>query len=543
MGDRKKRKETAMMRRSIILSITVIFAASFIAAAPVSFAVKYDGRDIDTDRYNEYNEYNDDDGNTYDDNGDEAEKHDYSSKDTSWFDYKDRKDTYEISTEGELIGLASLVNEQQVDRWKPTRIENFEDVTFVLTDDIELTSKWAPIGTGGASYFAGIFDGNGHTISGLDVSLNSGTAGFFGYLVGTVKDLTVKGKVESEDSNTGGIAGTLASSAHIAGCTSHVKVSGRDKVGGIAGTNNGGTVELSLNYGKINGAYKVGGIVGENWGGIISECGNRGDISSSRRGVGTYGTGGVAGRSVSSDSSVTRSFNQGKISSNTEATGGVVGYVNAEGANVSECYNTGDISVKKSKKSRSMSESYAGGIIGILGSSGISVSNCYNSAAVLNADISGGVIGYYINESSSGNDTDMRNNYYPGGDFTSGIGQMEVQGDRNAEKSVNSVSGRGFSGLVSGLPGVYKEDEGIYGNNGYPVLMWQEAVSADEKIYTDIVSEDTQKKLNRYLLKSTEGSSYGHDAVSFFSPENYVNDAVISYNENMRQKNSEYDEQ
>ena len=81
----------------------------------------------------------------------------------------------------------------------------------------------------------------------------------------------------------------------------------------------------------------------------------------------------LAGRSVSSDSRVTESFNSGKISSNTEATGGVVGYVNASGATVSECYNTGEITVKGRNGNKNISESYAGGVIGTVGAVGVVV--------------------------------------------------------------------------------------------------------------------------------------------------------------------------
>ena len=263
----KERKEIAIMRRSVVLSLTVMFAASAVAAAPVSFAL--DGEGNDSDGYAEsYDEYENDD----------QQQQQYVEKDTSWFDYYDQQDTYEISTEADLLGLASLVNEQQVDKWKPTRLENFEGITFVLTRDIKLTSSdWSPIGTGGASYFAGIFDGNGHTISGLEIDIESGSAGLFGYLVGTVKDLTVEGNISSGDGNCGGIAGILADTGQITGCSANVSVSGRDKVGGIAGYNDG-EIESCMNYGSISGAYKVGGIVGENWGGTVNMCGNRGDI-------------------------------------------------------------------------------------------------------------------------------------------------------------------------------------------------------------------------------------------------------------------------
>lgn len=522
MGIREKRKEMTIMKRLVIISVTVVFAASSLAAAPVSFAVsgtsgKTNSRAV---TYSDENE------------GEEQQKN-YTEKDTSWFDYRNPKDTYEISTEGELIGLASLVNENQVDKWKPTRIENFENVTFILKNDIELTAEWTPIGTGSASYFAGTFDGNGHTISGLDVNMDSGPAGLFGYLVGQVQDLTVEGKITSGDGNCGGIAGLLNSTGKITGCTSDVKISAKDKTGGIVGYNDGGTIELSMNLGNVSGTYKVGGIVGENWGGTVNECGNRGQISSSKRGVATYGTGGVAGRSVSAEAKVTRSFNSGKILSDTEATGGVVGYTNAGGATIKECYNTGEIRIKNKNNSQKISKSYAGGIVGIIGDTRVNVKNCYSSSAVLNADVSGGVAGHYINESSnSENLRYLANNYYSNGKFKTGIGAVYNEKDSNIAKAATGISDRSFTGLISSLTAAYKDDMGIYGNGGYPVLEWQEPVSDDEKIYLEGVSKDIQKTLDKYMMKNAETSHYGQSIINFFSPASYTTDAMLLYNEN-----------
>lgn len=530
MGTGKKGKEASIMRRSVILSLTAIFAASSIAAAPVSFA------DVYTDGYGDMYES---DNAVYDENGEEIPQ--YVEKDTSWFDYENPKERYEISTESELIGLASLVNEEQVEKWKPTRIENFEDVTFVLTDDIELTAQWNPIGTGGASYFAGTFDGNGHTISGLDISVNSGASGLFGYLVGTVKDLNIEGNIKSGAGNCGAVAGILASTGVVSGCTSDVKISAKSKTGGIVGNNTGGRVESCINTGDISGTYRVGGVVGENYGGVIDKCGNRGEVSSSRRGVGTFGTGGVAGRSVSAASKVTDSFNQGKIVSNTEATGGVVGYSNAEGAEINGCYNTGEINITDKGTIKGMADSYAGGVVGIVGTAGVTVRNCYNSALALDADVSGGVIGYYVNDSGNFSERFMGNNYYPSGRFSEGIGLVDNTGDRYVSDAATAISGTGFDSIISSMPLLFKSDDGIYGNSGYPVLIWQEPVEDDEKVYIEGVSKEAQKKLDEYAAVNTENPSYGHSIVRFFSLENYVNDAIISYSRSMEELESQDD--
>ena len=146
-------------------------------------------------------------------------------------DYNNPRKSYNISTEEQLFGLASLVNEEQFDNWKPTRTENFKGVTFNLVKDIELTYYWTPIGTGDAVNFAGIFDGNGHTISGLDIDETSEYTGFFGYLTGQVCNLSIEGDIQSSGNNCGALAGQLAPGGKIVNCVTDVTISGKGQVG------------------------------------------------------------------------------------------------------------------------------------------------------------------------------------------------------------------------------------------------------------------------------------------------------------------------
>lgn len=522
-GNQKEKKGNDNMKRLAILSVTMIFATSSIAAAPLSFAETNTDTDTTTNKTTK----------SYDSIS-ETTRTASVQKDTSWFEYYDLKDTYEISSEEELLGFASLINENQTDSWKPNRIENFEGVTFVLTDDIKLTTtEWAPIGSGSASYFAGVFDGNGHTISDLKIDSDSGLAGLFGYLKGEVRDLTVEGTVKSGDSSCGGIVGQLDQEGKVTGCTSDIKVTGRDKTGGIVGYNSGGTIELCTNLGAISGTYKVGGIVGENWGGTVDKCANKAKVKSSKRGVATYGTGGIAGRSVSSEAEVANSYNTGEIVSDTEATGGIVGYMNASGSTIIDCYNTGKVTVKNKNGAQKIAKAYAGGIVGIAGATDVYIRNCYNSAAVLNADVNGGVIGYYINEkSNSDNVKYLRNNYYLNDNAKTGIGQLENESDHNLSKAASGISSSSLTGLASSLTAAYKDDMGIYGNNGFPVLEWQESVSEDQREYMDNVPTDVQKKLDRYIVESSGSSQYGQIILNFFTPDNYINDAMLLYNGN-----------
>lgn len=509
MGIRKKGKEITAMKRLTILSFTIAFAVSAVITAPVSFAAKttkYQETDITASVYIE--------------------------KDTSWFDYENPKDTYKISTAAQLAGLASLVNENQVDRWKPTRLENFEDTVFILTRDIKLKGDWTPIGTGGASHFAGTFDGDGHTISGLRIDSNSGYTGLFGYLTGNVENLRVTGNVNSGDEYCGAIAGYLSSQGKIINCTSDAKIKAKDKTGGIVGLNYGGTVEGCINSGKVSGTYKVGGIVGENWGGIITECGNTGTVKSSKRGVATYGTGGIAGRSVSAESEVSKSFNCGTVESDTEATGGVVGYTNAAGATIADCYNTGEIRILNKGSNSKISQSYAGGITGIVGTTGVIIRNCYNAGGIKNADFTGGVIGRYINEDDSIKHVNyIRNNYYLTSLFDDGLGAVDEEKGRSVSKAVSGVSTGSMNGLATSLSVAYEKDTGIYGNSGYPVLKWQEPVGDDEKTYIKGISEKKQRELDRYIAANLGNSQHGQTIINLFSPANYTNDAMILYNE------------
>ena len=204
--------------------------------------------------------------------------------DTSWFDYKNPKKQYQITSEEQLMGLASLVNEEQASRWKPTRTETFEGVTFKLTKDIKLTGEWTPIGMSESICFAGSFDGNGHTISNVIIKNNADSIGFFGYLKGEVKDLNLSGSIESTGGECGGVAGSLDPSASVTGCSAAMDINAGKKTGGIVGSSNGGKIENCVNRGNVSGTYKVGGVVGENFGGTVKKCGNEGNVSSSVRG-------------------------------------------------------------------------------------------------------------------------------------------------------------------------------------------------------------------------------------------------------------------
>ena len=175
--------------------------------------------------------------------------------------------TNKITNEAELRFLAALVNDKHVDFNGRTAIS--------IENDIALTETWMPIGTADHP-FHGIFNGNGHTISGLKVEGAYANAGLFGVVEeGTVKQVNLRdGKISSttEGANVGGIAGCIrgeSKAAKVESCDSNVEVIAAGKnanAGGIAGTIVGnGSLKYSICTGKVTATGEnavAGGLVG-----------------------------------------------------------------------------------------------------------------------------------------------------------------------------------------------------------------------------------------------------------------------------------------
>lgn len=168
---------------------------------------------------------------------------------------------YEITNYHELLGLAKLVNEKN------------ETITASLMNDIVFNEnlldasgnvqvanpiKWTPSGTE-KYYFNGIFNGNGHTISGLYVD-SGDYAGLFGKAQGapTIKGVGVVDSYFKGAKYVGGIAGAYIDVNGIefdcmAGCfTYNVKLEGTEsttKIGQFIGDISGkGNAKLNSNY-------------------------------------------------------------------------------------------------------------------------------------------------------------------------------------------------------------------------------------------------------------------------------------------------------
>lgn len=240
--------------------------------------------------------------------------------------------------------------------------------TFVLTQNIDLTEyDFTPIPT-----FGGIFDGDGHTIKGLNIAGTGSNLALFRYLQesGTIRNLNVIGDISPEGTGKkiGGIVGN--NKGRILNCSFQGTVAGKESVGGIVGLNDSnGYISNCTSSAVITGEKSTGGISGNNHG-IIIQCSNSGSINT-----------------LNKDTS--QNLNDIKLSNITSSdedvilhtdSGGIAGF--SDGI-VQSCENSGRIGYQ-----------HVGyNVGGIIGRQSGYVSNCKNLGEVLGRKDVGGVVG------------------------------------------------------------------------------------------------------------------------------------------------------
>ena len=197
---------------------------------------------------------------------------------------------------------------------------------------------WNPIGRH-RSFFGATFNGNGHTISNLNINgLDSGRfGGLFSYagdngIVRNVGLADIRVSFPSGGGLVGSNEGTVTHS-HVTG-----SVSGVDQVGGLVGINKG-TVAKSYFTGDVLGTgEELGGVVGFNGsGGVVKTSYSTAAVT----GTGKEGLDGQAGGLVGdNDGSVISSYATGNISANNYV-GGLVGGCNH--GSITDSYATGNV--------------------------------------------------------------------------------------------------------------------------------------------------------------------------------------------------------
>ncbi len=188
-----------------------------------------------------------------------------------------------ITSQGDLIALAEFLNSGKAEEFDAGNngIGNCHGYYFKQTADIDLTGvAWEPIGYSGSYYFAGNYDGDGHSIKN---AISTGkvdpdgfaTAGIFGWVAfGSVKNLHVKNANfvatgQNNYSYVGGIAGVCYGSA-IINCSvvnsflESKRNSNNNCAGSIVGYSTGGTFEkCAAENNQVKTMAYGGGFVGE----------------------------------------------------------------------------------------------------------------------------------------------------------------------------------------------------------------------------------------------------------------------------------------
>ena len=179
--------------------------------------------------------------------------------------------------------------------------KNYSGHTVVLNSDINLAgNSWCPIGNKGdcvdapaTCAFAGTFDGQGHTISGLTTNISNAVyynLGLFGYSTGTITNTFVTSGtltnasaayINTTNNYIGGLVGINGGIISNCGAACTLNGGNGTVMGGLVGLMEGGTVQYCIGSGTLthpstissnSGKNLSGGLVGQMTSGTIHSC-------------------------------------------------------------------------------------------------------------------------------------------------------------------------------------------------------------------------------------------------------------------------------
>ncbi len=291
-------------------------------------------------------------------------------------------------------------------------INNNLSACYKLTANIDLNGEdFTPLGNAESGTFSGIFDGNGFTISNLNV-FSGKFAGLFGCNEGTIKNVKLSGIYVYGTRYIGGVVGQNTTLGSVFNCSvSSGDIEADDGIneiyaGGIIGYNEGfveGTFSNNANL-KINNESSLavaGGIIGKNnsvYSVNITDSTNTGNVSASSSSSSSY-SGGFVGNNDNGAITISNSTNTGNVSDSNSSSGysgGFVGY-NSGILTITDCTNTGNVSSLGGG-------TYSGGFIGYNFNPNygtITITDCTNTGNVSSVFDSGGFIGYNYNRGTT----------------------------------------------------------------------------------------------------------------------------------------------
>jgi hypothetical protein len=457
--------------------------------------------------------------------------------DTSWYDSSST--SFSLSTPEQLAGLAVLVNEGN----------RFEGVTIFLANDIDVSGRlWRSIGFSTTSNnsksfwedsryvraFSGVFNGAGHTISGVMLDTSSETLtgiidsasgssglaytskyslGFFGAAYqAQILNVGIQGSIEESVNSrfraTGGLCGALYDT-RVVNCSSEVAVISQ-------GTHVGALAGWCLGSSSVRGCESKGSVSLE----LIEETT-----------VARY-VGGCLGQ-VDTKSSIQNCSNYARVET-TQAqssyAGGVIGYSNAYGQNIRACKNYGSLKVDTLVVGGVMGcfvpdSSYEGVLAGCANYSSVASSgvSSENDAACV-----GGVIGWLRGFEKTGNFSFERcsnegavayendeENACVGGL----VGRISLETANSEEADSILVTACYSTGLISCQEqSALSEDSwvgGLFGDAGVLPLVIESSYVAQPSQSSDATIDVTLSALSAALPEGTRLQNFFYEESSF----------------------------
>lgn len=327
--------------------------------------------------------------------------------DTSWYSEKifassnPRDYCIDISTPEQLAGIAKLVNDGK----------DIGGLIFNLVNDIVLDEdlldgnikEWTPIGADSENPFVGVFNGNGYTIYGLNITEHREYNGLFGYVANSqIKNLALTDGEIASGKNIGAFSGS-SSETSFEDCLAEltmVTVKNNDNtteesictLGGIVGNSEGSEynncISLSMIINKtVCAENSTGGIVGASENDEFDRCASSGIIGGNSENA-VINSGGICGKAIGSK--IGDSFSRAAVTATNGRgnSGGIVGLAEADDkiTVVDKCISRGGAVLSKST-------GYAGGITGFGGSVTASCCVGFVQTNVAEGSVIGGIAG------------------------------------------------------------------------------------------------------------------------------------------------------
>lgn len=293
-------------------------------------------------------------------------------------------DRIEIATAEQLKSFAAAVNAGG----------EMASARVVITKDIDLkeAAPWTPIGNGtyttgneiSGAAFRGVFDGQGYTITNLDIVVPSDAAsgsawGLFGVLDGA----TIRNVHVGSGSSLTSTAAKMTAMGAVAGYAFDSTIENCSNAASL--DFDGGTDKIRASIGGI-----AGGICASESGTIVKGCINYGRLASTNtvntnNGGSGFSLGGVVGfadakGTPSASNSVEECTNEGIIDAQATRTAGILATANKYTA-LKGCVNKGAVTCTDTKATTSR----VAGIVSAIGAGNCSVTGCVNRAAVVYA--------------------------------------------------------------------------------------------------------------------------------------------------------------